>query len=76
MSEISKGLARHASRVDLFRFGNTGFRAAARREEFVVILDQAMDFFIPQEMYEDAAKCRDLLTKIKIEDVIHNTQTE
>lgn len=76
MAEISRGLDQHVQRVDLFKFGDTSFVAACRREEFVVVLNQAMDFFVNREMYEDAAKCRDLLTKTKVEDIIHDAQTE
>ena len=70
MVEIQKGLDNGAERVELFQFGETKFVAACNCTEFPIILAQALSFFVDKEMYEEAATCRDLITKAKIENVI------
>jgi len=76
VTEISKGVKTKSERVDLFKFGETNYIAACSQNEFNLILEQALSFFIEKEMYEDAAKCRDLLTKVKVEDIIRKSQSD
>ncbi len=76
VTEISKGVETKSDRVDLFKFGETSYIAACRQDEYGMMLEQALSFFIEKEMYEDAAKCRDLLTKVKVEDTIRKSQLD
>lgn len=75
VTEISKAVESENDRVDLFQFGKTKFVAACREDEYGMVLEQALSFFVEKEMYEDAAKCRDLITKVRVEQVIRNSQT-
>lgn len=74
VTEISKGMDR--KRVDLFRFGESNYIATCQQNEYSIVLEQALSFFVEKEMFEEAAKCRDLITKVKVEDVIRKSQTE
>ena len=70
---ISKGI--DGERVDLFRFGDSNYIAACKQNEYAMILEQALSFFVEKEMFEEAVKCRDLITIAKVEDVIRKSQT-
>ena len=76
VTEISKGVEAKSKQVDMFTFGETNYMVACRQDEFGMILEQALSFFVEKEMYEDAANCRDLLTKVKVEDIIRKSQIE
>ena len=76
VTEISKGVEAKSVRVDMFKFGDTNFIAACQQSEFGMILEQALSFFVEKEMYEDAANCRDLLIKVKVEDIIRKSQMD
>ena len=74
VTEISRGIKTNSKQINLFKFGETNFIAACQQTEFGLMLEQALLFFIEKEMYEDAANCRDLLTKVKVEDIIRKSQ--
>lgn len=76
LSEINKGVEKEFDRVDLFRFGETNYVAACRDSEFATMLEQAQTYFVEHEMFEDAAKCRDLITTVKVEDIIRKSQAK
>ena len=60
-------------RVDLFSFEDSDHIACCYRPEFVLILNEALSFFVEQELYEDAVICRDLITKISVDTVIRES---
>ena len=76
VTEISKGVEAKSKQVDMFKFGETKYIATCQQNEFGMVLEQALSFFVEKEMYEDAANCRDLLTKVKVEDIIRKSQIE
>lgn len=57
-------------KIDLFTFANSTYIARVNQEDYTKILNWAMVFFVDVEMFEDAAICRDLITKISVENVI------
>lgn len=56
-------------KIDLFAFANSTYIARINRKDYTKILNWAMVFFVDEEMFEDAAICRDLITKISVENV-------
>jgi hypothetical protein len=74
VQEIGKGVKSNAESIDLFQFGESRFVAGARKPEFGILLQQALDYFISEEMFEEAAPCRDLLRSIYGE--IHKQRVE
>lgn len=76
VTEISKGVEAKSDGVAMFKFGETNYIAMCQQNEFGIILEQALSFFVEKEMYEDAANCRDLLTKVKVEDIIRKSQMD
>lgn len=57
-------------RIDLFTFKGSEYVARVYSKDYVNALDEALEVFVKNEQYEDAAKCRDLITKINVESVI------
>lgn len=57
-------------RIDLFTFEGSTYVARVYRKDYINALDDALEVFVKKEQYEDAAKCRDLITKINVESVI------
>ena len=56
--------------IELFTFEHSEFVAKIDQEDYVGILNEALSVFVKIEQYEDAARCRDLITKISIDNVI------
>lgn len=59
--------------IELFTFENSEFVAKIDQEDYLGILDQALTIFVKLEQFEDAALCRDLITKISIDNVIRSS---
>ncbi len=57
-------------KLDLFTFTNSEHVARLNQEDYTKILNWAMVWFVEEELFEDAAICRDLITKISVENVI------
>lgn len=56
--------------VVLWQFGESAYYGVIILENCSVALSAAMDYFVKNEMYEKAAKCRDLISNVALEDVI------
>jgi predicted nucleic acid-binding OB-fold protein len=56
--------------IELFSFEHSEYVAKIDQEDYVGILNEAMSVFVKIEQFEDAAFCRDLITKISIDNVI------
>lgn len=67
--EIDKAVDAKLSSVQLFRI-NKKDTFELKEHNYSVILETAMAFFVEKELYEDAAICRDILTKIKQDDMM------
>jgi excinuclease UvrABC nuclease subunit len=65
VSQIQKGIKDKKQRINLFQLGDTKIVAAVKSQDYLKILREAMDFFIQNELYEDATKCRDLINQIE-----------
>lgn len=59
--------------IDLFRFEDSTFVAKIHRKDYLSILDEALSVFVKVEHFEDAALCRDLITKISVDTVIRES---
>ena len=77
--EIGIGVKEGAERVVLFKFGETQHSLAVERSSYLVALQEALDFFIGEELYEQAIKCRDIILIIQeredkstVEDFLQN----
>ena len=57
-------------RIDLFAFEGSAYVARVYSKDYVNALDEALKVFVKNEQFEDAATCRDLITKINVESVI------
>ena len=57
-------------RIDLFTFEGSAYVARVYSKDYINALDEALEVFVTNEQYEDAATCRDLITKISVESVI------
>ena len=78
VKQISRAVRYNLSQVNLYRLGNTRYIATIRRHQFSKNVELALNYFVSEEQYEWAAKCRDLLKKIVVSDLIHsaNRSTE
>ena len=56
--------------IDMFTFEGSAYVARVYSKDYVNALDEALEVFVKNEQFEDAAKCRDLITKINVESVI------
>lgn len=70
--EILKGLKENSEKVELFRF-SSGTIASVKRHEFLAVLNQALSYFIAEEQFEEAALCRDIITKVKCDDIVRTS---
>lgn len=59
--------------IELFSFEHSEFVATIYQKDYLGILDEAMSFFVKIEQFEDAALCRDLITKIGVDTVIRES---
>ncbi len=57
-------------RIDLFTFEGSKYVARVHSKDYINALEEALEVFVHNEQYEDAARCRDLITKINVESVI------
>ena len=76
LKEVTKAMRSDVEKIDLLRFGDTNFFISCYRPEYALVIEQALSYFIEKEMYEEAAKCRDLITKIKVEGIISSSVKE
>ena len=60
-------------RIELFTFKNSAFVGKIDQQDYLTILDEALTVFVEVEQFEDAALCRDLITKISIDNVIRSS---
>ena len=56
--------------IELFSFAQSEFVVKIYQKDYLEILDDAMSLFVKIEQFENAALCRDLITKISIDNVI------
>jgi len=56
--------------IELFSFGQSEFVVKLYQKDYLNMLNDAMTLFVKIEQFEDAALCRDLITKISIDNVI------
>ena len=56
--------------IDLFTFEGSTHVARVYSKDYINALDEALEVFVAAEQFEDAARCRDLITKINVETVI------
>ena len=71
VKKIAKALKTEDKVISLFQFGtNSEHNAFMTRRTFSKALGKALDYFVEKEEYEHAAKCQQLIDKIKIEKVI------
>ena len=75
VKEIERGLDKDAEKINLFRFGETRYVAALRRTEYVVALRDALNFFVKHELYEEAGRCKNLITIIQLKEDQGNVET-
>lgn len=59
--------------VDLFAFEQSEFVAKIYQKDYLGILDKAISIFVKLEQFEDAALCRDLITRISVDTVIRES---
>ena len=72
IKQISKAVRHNSSQVNLYRLGNTRYIATIRRHQYSKNVELALNYFVLEEQYEWAAKCRDLQTQIVINDLIYS----
>jgi len=65
VSQIRKGVRRNEDRVKLFKFEGDAYQAVIDKDKYEKLVNDAMNYFVQEEMYEDAAKCRDVLKEIE-----------
>ena len=70
LKEVTKAMRTNDEKIDLLRFGETNFFISCYRPEYALVIEQALSYFVEKEMYEEAAKCRDLIMNIRVEGVI------
>ena len=73
LKEVDKAVRSNVDKIDLLRFEDTNFFISCHRPEYALVIEQALSYFIEKEMYEEAARCRDLITKIKVEGIISSS---
>ena len=56
--------------IELFSFEQSDFVVKIFRKDYLDLLNDALALFVKIERFEDAALCRDLITKISIDNVI------
>ena len=66
--EINNAIDMNLSVIQLFQIGKSKEILELKKYNYRVILEAAMDFFVTEELYEDAAICRDLIFKLKDEE--------
>ena len=75
VKETERGFDNDADKINLFRFGETRYVSALRRTEYIVALQDALGFFVKHEMYEDASRCKDIITIIQSKEDQNNIET-
>ena len=65
VKEIERGVKNEKDKITLFQFGDTRYVASLSQGEYVVALKQALGFFVKKELYEEAGRCRDLISTIR-----------
>ena len=56
--------------IELFAFENSEFVVKIYHQDYLAALNDALTLFVKIEQFENAALCRDLITKISIDNVI------
>jgi protein-arginine kinase activator protein McsA len=70
VKKISNALKTNIRVISLFKFGTSSEHSAfMTRKTFPKALGKALEYFVEKEEYEQAAKCQQLIDKIKIENV-------
>ena len=64
LKEIESAVDNDKDAVNLFSFGDSKFGVACLRDSFEKTIISILTFFINEEMYEEAARCRDLIILI------------
>jgi len=72
--EIERGLRKDADKINLFRFGETRYVASLKRPEYIVALEEALGFFVKQELYEEANRCKSLIGTIQSKEDQNNVE--
>jgi len=63
--EIEKAVSVNQLRIQLFKFEEYQTIASLDKSEYLMTTEMALEFFIENEMYESAGKCRDLIKVLR-----------
>ncbi len=74
IKKIKGSLDNKQDRAVIFTFENSNIKKEIVKSRFKIVLTNAMNHFVSMEEYENAAKCRDILNRIKIEDIIEDSK--
>lgn len=69
LKKIINAVLENKKSAGLFKFEN-GRTAFIAKRDYMLALNAAMTYFISVEDYESSARCRDIVNKLKVEDVI------
>ena len=73
VKEITKAVDVNAEMVEFFRFGETNLWSGCKQPEYALVVENALSYFVEKQMYEEAAKCRDLITRIRVDGIISSS---
>ncbi len=73
VKEITKAVDTNAEKAEFFRFGETNFWSGCKQPEYALVVEEALSYFVEHEMYEEAATCRDLIIRIRVDGIISSS---
>ena len=65
VKEIERNVESDADKIKLFQLGDTHYVASIRRADYVTALQEALEFFMKLELFEDAENCKNIMKSIQ-----------
>lgn len=70
LGKMKKAVARNASRIRLFRLGESRLISTIERADFADTLNRLIEFYLAKEEYEKVSVCKKLLDRHHVNQVI------